>query len=114
MPLVRGALGDPVERSPVTGYGGVSEAPRRCRWLDAAVGEALDWVGHPVARGDVVERAFQLGRAAGVVPGVLWLPSPSVAAPGVVLLGHGGSGHKRSERMTSLARWFAAHATWPR
>jgi dienelactone hydrolase len=41
---------------------------------------------------------------------VLWLPSSPVSAPAVVLLGHGGSGHKRSERMNSLAWWFAAHA----
>jgi dienelactone hydrolase len=75
------------------------------------VGEALDWVGRPVARDGAVERSFRLGLASGVVPGVLWLPSFSpVSAPPVVLLAHGGSGHKRSERVTSLARWFAAHA----
>ncbi|HTW04474.1 MAG TPA: dienelactone hydrolase family protein [Streptosporangiaceae bacterium] len=74
------------------------------------MGEALDWVGRPVAQGGAVERSFQLGRADGVVPGVLWLPPSPVCAPPVVLLGHGGSGHKRSERVTNLARWFAAHA----
>jgi dienelactone hydrolase len=78
--------------------------------LDGVVDEALDWVGRPVAHGDAVERSFQVGRASGVVPGVLWLPPSPVAAPPVVLLGHGGSGHKRSERMNGLARWFAAHA----
>lgn len=45
-----------------------------------------------------------------MVPGVLWLPSPAVLAPPVVLLGHGGSGHKRSDRITGLAWWFASHA----
>ena len=85
----------------VPGHGG---------WLDTVVGEALDWVGPRVAHGPVVERSFQLARTTGVVPGVLWLPSSPVSAPPVVLLGHGGSGHKRSERVTSLALWFACHA----
>ncbi|WP_433172731.1 dienelactone hydrolase family protein [Actinoallomurus sp. CA-150999] len=71
--------------------------------------EALEWVERRVADGGVVERSFRLVRAAGTVPGVLWLP-PSVSAPPLVLLGHGGSGHKRSERIVSRARWFASQA----
>lgn len=56
--------------------------------------------------GNFVERSFQLG----AVPGLLWLPSPAGAARGLVLLGHGGSGHKRSERIVGLGRWFASRA----
>jgi dienelactone hydrolase len=78
--------------------------------LDVFVDEALEWTGRRVADGGVVERSFRFGRAAGRVPGVLWLPSPAVSAPPLVLLGHGGSGHKRSERIVSLGRWFASRA----
>jgi dienelactone hydrolase len=72
--------------------------------------ETLEWIERHVAHGGVVERSFRLGRTAGTVPGVLWLPSSPVSAPPLVLLGHGGSGHKRGERIVSRARWFASHA----
>jgi hypothetical protein len=41
---------------------------------------------------------------------VLWVPASPGAARPLVLLGHGGSSHKRSPRIIDLARWFAAHA----
>lgn len=43
------------------------------------------------------------------MPGVLWSRDPS-ASPPVVLLGHGGSGHKRSDRHARMGRWLAATA----
>jgi len=74
------------------------------------VSEALEWTGRPVADDGVVEQSFRLGCPAGPVPGVLWLPSNPIPAPPLVMLGHGGSGHKRSERIVRLARWFASRA----
>jgi pimeloyl-ACP methyl ester carboxylesterase len=84
------------------------------------VNVAIEWIGPEVARDGVVEREFRLSRAAGTVPAVLWLPSAPAAQqkqnqkpnqkPPLVLLGHGGSGHKRNERNVSLARWFASRA----
>jgi dienelactone hydrolase len=74
------------------------------------VRESVEWVGQPVAHGNMVERSFRLSRPVSEVPGVAWLPSGGESAPPVVLLGHGGSGHKRSDRIVALARWFAAEA----
>ncbi|MEV4621459.1 dienelactone hydrolase family protein [Asanoa sp. NPDC049573] len=63
------------------------------------------WLDHRTTDG-VAERSF---RVAGV-PGVLWLPAAAAVPPPLVLLGHGGSGHKRSTRVVDLARWFTTRA----
>lgn len=68
------------------------------------------WIGEQVAEGGVIEQAFQLDRDSGLVPGVLWRPADRGPRPPLVLLGHGGSGHKRADRMLSLARYFCAEA----
>jgi dienelactone hydrolase len=72
--------------------------------------EALEWTGPALLDGDVVERGFRLRWATGTVPGVLWLPPRTGPDTPLVLLGHGGSGHKRNERNVALARWFATQA----
>jgi dienelactone hydrolase len=67
----------------------------------------LEWVEPGRHVGGCLERAFTLGRA----PGVLWRPAQRCTPkPPLVLLGHGGSGHKRSDRVMSLAQWFAVRA----
>jgi dienelactone hydrolase len=48
-------------------------------------------------------------RHSGIVPGVVWSPG-TLPAPPAVLLFHGGSGHKRSERQLRMGRWLASAA----
>ena len=58
----------------------------------------------------VVEEPFRITRAGHVVPGILWLPATAASPLPLVLLGHGGSGNKRSPRIVERARWFAENA----
>lgn len=61
--------------------------------------------------GDVVEQTVHVERNGHAVPVALWRPvEPVSPRPPLVLLGHGGSGHKRSDRVVELARWFVGHA----
>jgi|SRR5215469_1656676 len=71
---------------------------------------SCQWLGEQVAENGVTERLFRLSRSSGPVPGVLWLPSGFEPPYPLVLLGHGGSGHKRSDRILPLAHWFCAQA----
>lgn len=70
----------------------------------------LRWIGEPVTENGVTERRFDLMRDVGVVPGILWLPARPERPLPLVLLGHGGSGHKRADRQLNLGRWFAGQS----
>lgn len=67
----------------------------------------LHWMGEPQSEGGVTEGRFLLERETGNVPGILWTPVPYERPVPLVLLGHGGSGHKRADRQLMLARRFA-------
>jgi dienelactone hydrolase len=68
----------------------------------------VEWL-EKETRAGCTERSFLLHRLPGPVPGVLW--SPQAAAPqATALLFHGGSGHKRSERLLRMGRWLASAA----
>jgi dienelactone hydrolase len=64
----------------------------------------VEWLGEEVSA-VCTERSFTLRRPV-PVPGVLWTP-PAAVPRATVLLFHGGSGHKRSERHLQMGRWFA-------
>lgn len=58
------------------------------------------------------EREFVLERDGGAIPGVVWQPAQTQGARPLVLLGHGGSGHKRSAKMQRMASIFAGEYGW--
>lgn len=73
----------------------------------------MRWIGEG-AEGDagMREREFRLPRSGGEVPGVLWQPLRLQAPGPLVLLGHGGSGHKRSAKMLKMARILVGGFGW--
>jgi dienelactone hydrolase len=68
----------------------------------------LQWLREQAGAG-YAERSFLLHRP-GPVPGVLWSPAQSPPRATVLLL-HGGSGHKRSDRHLRMGRWLASAAS---
>jgi dienelactone hydrolase len=57
----------------------------------------------------VTERSFTLDRPDEPVPGVLWTPEGASGPRPLVLLGHGGTQHKRVPNIVSLARRMVRH-----
>jgi len=70
----------------------------------------LGWKSEAVVSRGVSERAFDLKGEERTVPGIVWHPegSGSAARP-LVLIQHGGSGHKRQPHLLSLARRLVRH-----
>ncbi|HIF91691.1 MAG: dienelactone hydrolase family protein [Myxococcales bacterium] len=57
----------------------------------------------------VTERDFSVTCQDRTIPGVLWTPEARSEPTPLVLIGHGGSGHKREDHLVSLARRFVRH-----
>jgi dienelactone hydrolase len=66
----------------------------------------VEWLREETSAG-CTERSFLLRGLPGPVPGVLWSPQATVPQA-TVLLFHGGSGHKRTERHLRMGRWLAS------
>lgn len=72
----------------------------------------LRWTQDVMSQDNVCERGFAIARQGQEVPGVFWSPAmPSGPRP-LILMGHGGSAHKRSERMLMLAQMFVTNYGW--
>lgn len=72
----------------------------------------MQWTDNEVSIDGSIERAFTVDRDGSAIPGVLWRPETALDAAPLVLLGHGGSGHKRNARMTMLGRLFSGTYGW--
>ena len=57
----------------------------------------------------VTERRFDLKVGQDVVPGIMWTPEEASGGRPLVLIGHGGTQHKRTANVLSLARRFVRH-----
>lgn len=57
----------------------------------------------------VTERGFRLRIGEETVPGILWTPERGVGPRPVVLIGHGGTQHKRVPNVLGLARRLVRH-----
>jgi dienelactone hydrolase len=72
----------------------------------------LNWVESGETNAGVTERGFAVERQGQTIPGVFWQPSATGGRRPLVLMGHGGTGHKRNERMKMLGRLFAGDFGW--
>lgn len=68
----------------------------------------MDIVSETVERG-VAERRFDLKAGDEVVPGILWVPAEADGPRPTILIGHGGTQHKRVPNVLGLARRFVRH-----
>jgi dienelactone hydrolase len=61
------------------------------------------------SEGGVTERRFALKVGDASVPGIVWTPEGSTGPRPLVLIGHGGTQHKRVENVVRLARNLVLH-----
>ena len=69
----------------------------------------MKWTGEETTSKGVTERGFIVEHAGRSVPGIAWTPESAEAPTPVLLIGHGGSGHKREPHILALARRFVRH-----
>jgi len=68
----------------------------------------MEIVSEKVERG-VVEQRFDLNAGDDVVPGIRWSPEGTTGPRPTILIGHGGTQHKRVPYVLSLARRLVRH-----
>jgi dienelactone hydrolase len=69
----------------------------------------MQWIGDSRVGRGVVERRFDLRCQGRYVPGIVWTPEGAEGPRPLVLLGHGGTLHKRAPYILALARRLVRH-----
>ncbi len=69
----------------------------------------MRFVDEPVISRGVNERRFDIEVDGENVPGILWTPEDASGTRPLVLIGHGGSQHKRAPNVLALARRLVRH-----
>lgn len=64
---------------------------------------------HELTERGVLDRSFDLKVEGELVPGVMWTPVGATGARPKVLIGHGGTQHKRAANVVALARQLVRH-----
>lgn len=67
----------------------------------------MTWTSEQTSSSRLHERSFELAGANGMIPGVYWEPAGDAPSSAVVLLGHGGTAHKRAEYIVGVAQLLA-------
>ncbi|MCB1743572.1 MAG: alpha/beta hydrolase [Gammaproteobacteria bacterium] len=73
---------------------------------------SIRWQGNDEISNGVQARDLRVQHPRGEVPVVLWQPAAISTPRPLVLLGHGGSGHKRNDRMRMLGNLYAGRYGW--
>ncbi|MEO8540253.1 MAG: alpha/beta hydrolase [bacterium] len=60
----------------------------------------------------VSERSFELAVDGERVPAILWTPEGATGPRPIILMGHGGTQHKRVDTLLARARSYARHQRW--
>ena len=72
----------------------------------------VQWKQDSIQTDGVIERGFTVTRPGQTIPGAWWQPAAVSGPKPLMLMGHGGSGHKRNDRMLMLGRLFSADYGW--
>src|SRR5215213_3346366 len=72
----------------------------------------LSWTHDGKRSATACEREFTIERGGKPIPGVVWQPPRATGPQPLVLMGHGGTGHKRSPKLLRMAEIFATEYGW--